>query len=124
MAAERDRIQAHRGKDSVVTRTRPEPTACPQDQGYCLNFDVVDYAGMHLIGPGGSYWSEMSLVYAYLPSRDGVILFMNAPHRLALKAMPSLVEALDPASLYLGQFRLWQTQAPKLEPTKAATATH
>jgi hypothetical protein len=65
----------------------------------------------------------MSLAYTYLPSRDGVILFVNAPNRLALEAMPSLIEALDPASPYLGQFRLWQAQASKPEPAKTATST-
>jgi CubicO group peptidase (beta-lactamase class C family) len=110
LAKERDRVQTLRGDDSVVHCTATAP-ACPERQGYGLGVEVLDYGDHRVIGHGGSDWSEMSLAYAYLPARDGVILFVNAPNAVALKAMPRLIEALDPASPYLPQYREWAARA-------------
>jgi CubicO group peptidase (beta-lactamase class C family) len=111
LARERDRVQADRGEDNVVRCGSSNPVPCPQHQGYGLGVEVLDYDDRHVIGHGGSDWSEMSLAYAYLPSRDGVILFVNAPNAFALQAMPDLIEALDPASPYLPKHREWASQA-------------
>jgi CubicO group peptidase (beta-lactamase class C family) len=111
LAKERDRVQTLRGDDSVVRCTVATTTPCPERQGYGLGVEVLDYGDHRVIGHGGSDWSEMSLAYAYLPARDGVILFVNAPNAVALKAMPRLIEALDPASPYLPQYRRWAAQA-------------
>jgi CubicO group peptidase (beta-lactamase class C family) len=110
-ARERDRVQGHRGDETVVRCATSSAPACPHEQGYGLGFEVLDYGDTRVIGHGGSDWSEMSLAYAYLPARDGVILFVNAPNRRALEAMPDLLEALDPASPYLQQYRRWRVQA-------------
>lgn len=111
LAKERDRVQTLRGNDSVVHCTAATAPPCPARQGYGLGVEVLDYGSHRVIGHGGSDWSEMSLAYAYLPARDGVILFVNAPNAVALKAMPRLIEALDPASPYLPQYRRWAAQA-------------
>jgi CubicO group peptidase (beta-lactamase class C family) len=111
LALDRDRVQAFRGQDSIVRCVPSNPVPCPKHQGYGLGVEVVDYGDSRVIGHGGSDWSEMSLAYAYLPSRDGVILFVNAPNRFALEAMPRLIEALDPASPYLTKYREWASPA-------------
>jgi CubicO group peptidase (beta-lactamase class C family) len=107
LARDRDRVQVARGSDDIVRCARSATAHCPRAQGYGLGFEVVDYGDWHLVGHGGSDWSETSLAYAYLPSRDGVILFVNAPNRIARQAMPRLLQALDPASPYLPKYREW-----------------
>lgn len=112
LAKERDRVQtALCGDDSVVRCTAATALQCPARQGYGLGVEVLDYGSHRVIGHGGSDWSEMSLAYAYLPARDGVILFVNSPNRIALQAMPRLLEALDPASPYLPRYREWAARA-------------
>lgn len=111
LAQERDRVHTQRGEDRIVRCEQSAPVPCPQDQGYGLGFEVLDYADRHVVGHSGSDWSETSLAYVYLPSRDGLILFVNAPNRRALEAMPRLIEALDPSSPYLPKYREWALQA-------------
>lgn len=111
LAHERDRVHTDRGEDRAVRCESSDAVTCPRQQGYGLGFEVLRYDDMHVIGHGGSDWSEMSLAYAYLPARDGVIVFVNAPTRRALEAMPDLIEALDPASPYLSKYREWREKA-------------
>lgn len=118
LARERDRVQASRGEDSVVRCDTAAAVHCPKSQGYGLGVEVLDYGSSQVIGHGGSDWSEMSLAYTYLPSRDGVILFVNAPNNVAIAAMPALIEALDPASPYLPKYREWAAQARVREAKK------
>ncbi len=57
-----------------------------------------------VIGHGGSDWSEkLWCVLLRRPSNDAVIVFLNAPNRFALSAMPEFLALLDPRSPYLVQ---------------------
>ncbi len=88
MAKERDRIQTDKGKDRIVDCAANAAIECPRSQGYGLGFEVVDYEDFKVIGHGGSDWSELTVAYFYEPSHDAVIVFLNAPNRFALSAMP------------------------------------
>lgn len=95
------------GDDAVVDCEDPTVTKCPRAQGYGLGFQVIDYDAMRVIGHGGNDWAEVTLGYIRLPNRDGLIVFLNAPNRRGLEAMPELVELLDPDSPFPGQYRRW-----------------
>jgi CubicO group peptidase (beta-lactamase class C family) len=107
MARARDQIQAHRGDERAVRCEAGEPIPCPRDQGYGLGLEVIDYGGVRVMGHGGSDWSEMSLAYFYDPSRDGVIIFLNAPNRRALTGMTEMLAIIDPESPFLSRYRAW-----------------
>jgi CubicO group peptidase (beta-lactamase class C family) len=111
LADERDRVQAERGDERAVQCTPGEPAPCPLRQGYGLGLEVIDYGDMRVAGHGGSDWSEMSLAYFYLPSRDGVIVFLNAPNRRALEGMANVLALLDPRSPFLSRQRAWLDDA-------------
>jgi hypothetical protein len=81
--------------------------ACPKTQGYGLGFEVIDYGDFKVVGHDGSDWSELTIAYFYEPSHDGVIVFMNAPNRRALSAMPELLALVDPLSPYQPYYRTW-----------------
>lgn len=95
------------GDEAVVDCESDTTLDCPRAQGYGLGFQVIDYDAMRIIGHGGNDWAEVALGYIRLPTRDGLIVFLNAPNRRGLGAMPELVELLDPGSPFPGQYRRW-----------------
>ena len=95
------------GDDAVVDCEDSTTIDCPRAQGYGLGYLVIDYDAMRILGHGGNDWAEVALGYIRLPTRDGLIIFLNAPNRRGLEAMPELVELLDPDSPFPGQYRRW-----------------
>jgi CubicO group peptidase (beta-lactamase class C family) len=95
------------GDDAVVDCEDRTIIDCPRAQGYGLGFQVIEYDAMRILGHGGNDWAEVALGYIRLPTRDGLIVFLNAPNRRGLEAMPELVELLDPDSPFPGQYRRW-----------------
>ena len=115
LAADRDRVQADKGKDRVVDcatdRAVMPALSCPDSQGYGLGFNVLRYGEQTVLGHGGADWSELAIAYISKPSREGLIVFLNAPNRRALAAMPELLELIEPASPFLPEFRRWLAEA-------------
>lgn len=95
------------GDDAVVDCEDNTTIDCPRAQGYGLGFQVIEYDAMRILGHGGNDWAEVALGYIRLPTRDGLIIFLNAPNRRGLEAMPELIELLDPDSPFPGQYRRW-----------------
>ncbi|MBC2777303.1 serine hydrolase domain-containing protein [Parasphingopyxis marina] len=106
LAAERDRIVTDQGEESVVD-CADAPADCPRDQGYGLGFVEVDLGARRTIGHEGGDWSQLTLAYSYLPSRDGLVIFLNVPMEQGIGAMRALVALLDPASPYAIRFEQW-----------------
>lgn len=120
LAAERNRVHTDKGEQRIVDCGTRTGMACPRSQGYGLGFEVIDYGRFKLVGHGGSDWSEMALAYFYQPADDAVIVFLNAPNRRALSAMPELLHLLDPSSPYLPQYRAWLAHAIEKERRQAS----
>jgi hypothetical protein len=120
LAAERNRVQTDKGKERVVDCKANGTAVCPRSQGYGLGFEVIDYGEFKVVGHGGSDWSELALAYFYQPSNDAVIVFLNAPNRRALSAMPELISLLDPHSPYLSHYRTWLAREVAKERRKAS----
>jgi CubicO group peptidase (beta-lactamase class C family) len=95
------------GDDAVVDCEDSTAIDCPRAQGYGFGYLVTDYDAMRILGHGGNDWAEVALGYIRLPTRDGLIIFLNAPNQRGLEAMPELVELLDPDSPFPGQYRRW-----------------
>lgn len=104
---QRDRVQADTGEDSVVDCESDAQTPCPDRQGYGYGTIVLEYPQTRVLGHGGYDWSQLAVAYGYTGSDDGVIIFLNAPVRSALRVMPELIELLDPHSPFIGQYRRW-----------------
>lgn len=119
IAAERDRVATDKGEQRIVDcaagAAAGSAVPCPDSQGYGLGFEVLRYGGTTVLGHGGSDWAELALAYVATPSRDGLIVFLNAPNRRGLAAMPELIALLDPASPYLQQYRRWLATATASE---------
>lgn len=109
LADERNRVQTGRGKDvyALVDCDNNPNVQCPLAQGYGLGWNIIDYGDNKLVQHGGSDWSEVAQAYFYTASRDGVVIFLNAPNIRALAAMPEAIEAIDPDSPMLGHYRRW-----------------
>lgn len=103
----RDTVLVDTGDDAVVDCKDGPATVCPRAQGYGLGFQVIEYDAMRMIGHGGNDWAEVALGYVQLPTRDGLVIFLNAPNQRGLAAMPELVELLDPDSPFADQYRRW-----------------
>lgn len=110
IVADRDQVQADKGDQSVVDCAIPD-TPCPDQQGYGLGFNVLRYGDITVLGHGGADWSELAVTYVSRPSRSGVIIFLNAPNRRALAAMPELLQRIDPASPFLQEHQRWLARA-------------
>ncbi len=107
LLAQRNRVLVDQGEDAVVDCSRVPAEACPRAQGYGLGWEVIDYGDHQVIGHGGSDWSEVALGYFYSRSRDGLLLFFNAPNLSAMGAMSEAIEWFDPDSPYIDQYRRW-----------------
>lgn len=84
---------------SLLVRCELTPTeSCPNAQGYGLGWQVADYGDYEILAHRGSDWGEAALVYFYTDSKDGVIIFLNAPNERALAMMPEAIELLHPGS--------------------------
>ena len=106
--ADRNHVHVDEGEDDTVVDCAAVPIEqCPESQGYGLGWEVLDFGDNQLIGHGGSDWSEVTLAYFYTRSRDGLIIFLNAPNRIALAAMTEALALLDPDSPMLGMYRRW-----------------
>lgn len=81
-------------------------TECPEKQGYGLGWRVLDYKNNKLITHGGSDWSEIAVAYFYEASKDGVVIFINAPVQRALSAMPEAIEIVEPNSTMAVHYRM------------------
>lgn len=99
-------MQTDKQDQRIVRCESAGRATCPRSQGYGLGFEVIDYGRFERVGHSGSDWSEMALAYFYAPSRDAVIVFLNAPNARALSAMPDML-LLDPSSPYLPHYRAW-----------------
>lgn len=115
IAADRDRVQTDLGDQRVVDCESVPAGPCPDSQGYGLGFSVLRFGDVTIIGHGGSDWSEMALAYVANPSRSGLIIFLNAPNRRGLAAIPELIERIDPASPFLSEYRRRLAQAQARE---------
>ncbi len=80
---------------------------CPSSHGYGLGWYVNEPDGNQLIGHGGSDWSEMTQAYFYSGSQDGIIIFINAPSKQAIKGMIAALKIIDPKSALLHQYNDW-----------------
>ena len=109
LTAQRDHIVTDRGRESVVDCTLT-PGECPVAQGYGLGFVEVDLGARRTIGHEGGDWSQLTIAFSYLPSRDGLIIFLNVPMERGIGAMRDLVSLLDPASPYVLRFEQWERE--------------
>jgi len=101
IATDRNNVQVDQSNvpESLLVYCQYLPTQkCPIKQGYGLGWRVADYADYKLISHGGSDWSEAAITYFYNTTRDGVIIFLNAPNSRAITLMPHAIELIDPGS--------------------------
>ena len=103
---DRDRMQGVQfsGKDIVCDRNEQIP--CPTQLGYGLGWSMSHFDGSRLIGHRGTNWKVVSLTYYYPESRDGLVIFFNAPNKAGLAAMVDALELLDPDSPEILGYRL------------------
>jgi len=88
-----------------ITKTVAAETALRLVAGGKLDLDA----------PLAPYWVDF-----YQPSNDAVIVFLNAPNRRALSAMPDLISLLDSHSPYLSHYRAWLAREVAKERGKAS----
>lgn len=100
---DRNRVQVTR----PVKYCDEEAPGCPKAQGYGLGWVVVDEAKDKILWHGGSDWSAVTTAYFYQESKDGIIIFLNAPNKFGMDAMPGLIRLLDPTSPIIDQYELW-----------------
>ena len=108
LIADRNRVQISKPEEERVVDCSlvPEQT-CPKAQGFGLGWEVLDYGGNKVLSHGGSDWAELCLTYFYTKSKDGLIIFLNAPNALAVGAMLESLILLDPDSPMIGGYRRW-----------------
>lgn len=71
---------------------------CPTRVGYGLGWFIAELENNKTIGHRGSDWSVVSLAYYYEASKDGLVVFFNAPNRAGIAAMVDALQLLDPDS--------------------------
>ncbi|MBX2821861.1 MAG: beta-lactamase family protein [Rhodothermaceae bacterium] len=108
--ADRNRVQVTKPADQrVVDCTMDVDQTCPDAQGYGLGWEVLDYGDTKVLSHSGSDWAELTLGYVYTNSKDGLIIFFNAPNELAVRAMLDTLLLMDSDSPMIGGYRRWIT---------------
>ncbi len=105
---QRDTIHTIQTETSRIDCTTSPLAVCPIAQGYGLGWNITQLDDDKLIGHGGSDWSEMPLAYYYANSGDGLIIFINAPSKLATTRIIEALELIDPDSPKLHEYKLRQ----------------
>ena len=105
LSEDRNRVQGDENKATKVDCSSVSKESCPKEQGYGLGWEVFDYPETKLVSHGGSDWSLITLAYFYTDSRDGLIIFLNAPNKFALGAMPAPLEQIDPLAPFAAHYR-------------------
>jgi len=105
LSEDRNRVQGDENKPTKVDCSSVLKESCPKEQGYGLGWEVFDYGETKLVSHGGSDWSLITLAYFYTGSRDGLIIFLNAPKKFALRAMPAPLELIDPSAPFAAHYR-------------------
>lgn len=80
---------------------------CPERQGYGLGWEVADYGSYRILSHGGSDWSEVAISYFYTDTRDGILIFLNAPNDRATAMMSEALELVHPGSPIIPHYRHW-----------------
>lgn len=80
------------GDDIVCTDNADIP--CPTELGYGLGWSMTHFADRKLIGHRGTNWKSVTLAYYYPDSKDGLVVFFNAPNKAGLKGMVDALESL------------------------------
>lgn len=110
---DRNRVQSDKADQAVVLCDQVTEKLCPEKQGYGLGWQVLDYGNYKILTHGGSDWSELALTYFYTESKDGLVIFFNAPTIRGLAAMPDAIAAIDPDSPMKNLYERWHAKASK-----------
>lgn len=108
---DRNRVQSEKADQAIVLCDQVAEKLCPEKQGYGLGWQVLDYGDYKLLTHGGSDWSELALTYFYTDSKDGLVIFFNAPTIRGLAAMPDAIATIDPDSPMKNLYKRWHAKA-------------
>jgi CubicO group peptidase (beta-lactamase class C family) len=85
------------GPDDVDC-SQSKDALCPTQMGYGLGWNVTQLTDETVIGHRGSDWSTVSIAYYYSGSKDGLVIFFNAPNKAGISSMVEVLQLLDPKS--------------------------
>ncbi len=106
LRAERDSLQGVQFTQDDIVCLDAGTIPCPTTLGYGLGWSMSLFDDTKLIGHRGTNWKVVSLAYYYPDTRDGLVIFFNAPNALGLAAMVDALELLDPDSPEILGYRL------------------
>lgn len=104
---ERFTISMSTAQDPILRCSLPDKSQCPEAQGYGIGWEMFDFGDRLIASHGGADWSERAMVYFDVESRDGIILFLNAPSSKSTEALIDGMNALDPGSPLARLYRGW-----------------
>lgn len=98
LVSDRTTIQGEEVSPDEVNCSQTQVALCPIRMGYGLGWNITELENDLVIGHRGSDWSSVSLAYYYSTSKDGLIIFFNAPNKAGVSAMVDVLQLLDPKS--------------------------
>jgi CubicO group peptidase (beta-lactamase class C family) len=110
IAEDRNRVQVEKWnvpESILVLCEYVSAEACPLQQGYGLGWEVADYGDYRILSHGGNDWSEAAIAYFYTDTKDGIIVFLNAPRSRASAMMPHAIELVHPGSPFIPFYTFW-----------------
>jgi len=103
---ERDTIQSVQVNQQEIDCSKAPEAQCPTRLGYGLGWNIAQLNDDKLIGHRGSDWSVVSMAYYYQNSKDGLIVFFNAPNKAGIAGMVDALKVLDPDSPEIHGYQL------------------
>ena len=104
LAAERLRVQSDLTSDAIWSCDDGAPGLCPSPYGYGIGWMVFGYDGNLNVQHGGNDASEAAIAYFETGTRDGMVVFVNAPSPGGVLLWPRIVDVLDESATFTAVF--------------------
>ena len=110
LLADKERMQGVQFEGEDIICEGDDNIPCPTKLGYGLGWSMSIFDDEKLVGHRGTNWKAVSLAYYYPASRNGLVVFFNAPNQYGITGMVDVLELLDPDSPEILGYRLRQAR--------------
>ena len=104
LSTERLRVQSDLTDNAIWGCDDGKVDPCPSPYGHGLGWFIFGFDGNLNVQHGGNDRSEAAIGYFETGTRDGMIVFVNAPSPQGVLLWPKIVDVLDPDAKFVGVY--------------------
>ena len=104
LRAERYRVQSDLTDNEIWGCDHGAVNPCPAPYGHGLGWFIFGYDGNLNVQHGGNDMSEAAIGYFGTATKDGLVVFVNAPNPQGVLLWPQIVDVLDENAKFTAVF--------------------